>query len=252
MESGHPSSAVTTIPNPIDHTTTCNSCRWFAEEAAISNGNFDKEYSEDEDDLYNDMLATEILHHDSIPTNCQHPSPTNNTLIHNEKLNEALIDITTKGLGIIFSSYRDIIHECIQSVLNVSTLKEWQTLLIQLLVFSDHASTDRVMCIRQTSDGKSLPVQYTATMRRYVSIVVVPLISIGADQASTIYYTLNSDANIYAEHLDSICEPEDVQSMVKYLNGLTNQFFKDCGYSVHLAEYNHTSCLGFCRQKCNN
>ena len=61
-------------------------------------------------------------------------------------------------------------------------------------------------------------------MRRYVSIVVVPLISIGADQASNIYYASNSDANIYAEHLDSSREAEDVNMMIKYLNGLSHAF----------------------------
>ena len=82
------------------------------------------------------------------------------------------------------------------------------------------------MCIRQTGDRKSLTIQYYATMRRYVSIVVVPLISIGVDQASNIYYTSNSDANIYAEHLDSIWDVEDVIMLVNYLNGLTHTFLR--------------------------
>ena len=43
--------------------TTCNSRRWFKEEAAVSNGDFEEECPEDEDDLYNNMLATELLHH---------------------------------------------------------------------------------------------------------------------------------------------------------------------------------------------
>ena len=110
----------------------------------------------------------------------------------------------TEGLGTISHPYRAIINECLLSVFNIETPKDWQILLIQSLVFSDHASNPRVMCIRQTGDRKSLTIQYYATMRRYVSIVVVPLISIGVDQASNIYYTSNSDANIYAEHLDSI------------------------------------------------
>ena len=95
-----------------------------------------------------------------------------------------------------------------------------------VLVFSDHATTDRVMCICQTGDGKIITIQCTATIRRYVSIVVVHLISIGADQASKIYYTSNSDVNIYVEYLDSIREPDDVKNMVKYLNGLTHTFKK--------------------------
>lgn len=78
------------------------------------------------------------------------------------------------------------------------------------------------MCIRQTGDGKSLPIQCTVTMRRYISVVVVPLISIGADQVSNIYYCCNPEAGIYAEHLDSLCDPIDRKRMIDYLNSLTH------------------------------
>ena len=58
-------------------------------------------------------------------------------------------------------------------------------------------------------------------MRRYVTIVVVPLISIGADQASNIYYSSNHESGIYAEHLDSVHDKEDTQKLVNYLEILT-------------------------------
>ena len=61
-------------------------------------------------------------------------------------------------------------------------------------------------------------------MRRCISTVVLPLISIGAYQASNIYYAYNSDANTYAEHLDSIRDAEDAIMMVSYLNSLTHTF----------------------------
>ena len=141
----------------------------------------------------------------------------------------------TEGLGTIFPPYRDIINECLLSVFNIDKPKDWQILLIQALVFSDKASNRRVMCIRQTGDGKSLPIQCCATMRRYVSIVVVPLLSIGADQASNIYYASNSDANIYAEHLDSIREAEDVSMMVNYLNTLTHPFLRKISAILYIS-----------------
>ena len=167
MESVDPDATANTIPQPNNASTTSDVRKWFETEAAVSNGEVDVEdkCSEDEDDLYNDALAAELLLCNSI-------AKTNN-----EKSNEPLIDSTTEGLGTIFAPYRNIIYDCIRSVFNINTPKEWQTLLIQSLVFSDHATTDRIMCIRQTGDGKSLVIQCTATMQRYVSIVVVPLIS---------------------------------------------------------------------------
>ena len=101
------------------------------------------------------------------------------------------------------------------SVFNIEMPKDWYILLIQALEFLDHASNRRVVCIRQNGDRKSLPIQYCAAIRRYISIVVVPLISIDANQASNIFYASNSDANIYAEHLGSIREAEDVSMMIK-------------------------------------
>ena len=65
--------------------------------------------------------------------------------------------------------------------------------------------------------------------------MVVPLVSIGADQASNVYYSSNSDANIYAEYLDSIREPDDVESMVKYLNGLTHAFLKKTAVILYIS-----------------
>lgn len=83
------------------------------------------------------------------------------------------------------------------------------------------------MYIRQTGDEKSLPIQCCATMRQYIYIVFISLISIGADQASNILYAFNSDTNIYAEHLDSIREVEDVSMTINYLNGLTHTFLQN-------------------------
>ena len=117
MESVHPDAAATTTPNHTNLATTCNARRWFEEEAAISNHDIAEEYSEDEDDVYNEILATELLHHSSIPTNSDHPSASN------KHSNETLIDTTNEGLGTIFTAYREIIHDCIQSVFRIDTPK---------------------------------------------------------------------------------------------------------------------------------
>ena len=91
------------------------------------------------------------------------------------------------------------------------------------------------MCIRQTGDGKSLPIQCSTAMCRYVTIVVVPLISIGADQASNIYYSSNPEAGIYAEHLDSVRDAEDTQQMVNYLDNLTNATLRKISVILYIS-----------------
>ena len=72
-------------------------------------------------------------------------------------------------------------------------------------------------------------------MRRYVAIVVVPLISIGVDQASGIYYSSDPQGNIYAEHLDSVCNSDDVQQMVSYLNKLTHDIIRKTSVILYIS-----------------
>ena len=147
----------------------------------------------------------------------------------------AVTDSLLEGFGTIFPPYRAIIVECIQSVFKIDAPTDWQILLIQSLVFPYFDSPRRIMCIRQTGDGKSLPIQCVATMRRYVSVVVVPLISIGADQVSNIYYCCNPQAGIYAEHLDSLRETDDRKRMVDYLNSLTHSTLKKTSVILYLS-----------------
>lgn len=65
------------------------------------------------------------------------------------------------------------------------------------------------------------PIQCAATMKRYVIIVIVPLLSVGIDQPSNVYYSCDCKASVYAEHLDSILEDRDVTQMRLFLNELS-------------------------------
>ena len=94
-------------------------------------------------------------------------------------------------------------------------------MLIQSLVFDKASNERRVMCIRQTGDGKILPMQCAATMRKHVTVVIVPLLSIGSEQSSSVFSTTNSAAGIYAEDLDSVCEKDDIMQIASFLDNLS-------------------------------
>ena len=128
----------------------------------------------------------------------------------------------TEGLGPIFPSYRGIIIKHVQSVFKIDFPEERQIFLIQSLVFTDCSCNQRIVWIQQTVYGKSLQIQYYFAMRCYVTVIVTPLISIGADQVSNIHYSYNPETSTYAEHLDSVRDAEDRRRMVKYLNNLSN------------------------------
>lgn len=191
-----------------------NEHRWFEDEA-IELNELQDNYTEDDNDLYVDFLAGELL--DDHTTDSIVP-------VYKPPLSIPVVvtDSLVEGLGSIFPSYRRIIIDCIQPVFNIDAPTECQILLVQVLVFLKNGINHRIMCICQTGDDKSLPIQCAATMRCYVTTVVVPLISIGADQASNICYLSNPEAGIYTEHLDSVRDKDDTQQMVSYLNGLTN------------------------------
>ena len=109
--------------------------------------------------------------------------------------------------------------------LNLS-LKKCQILLIQALVFSNTASHLRLMCIRQTYDGKGIPIMCSTTLLCFVNIVVDSLLSISIDQVSSIYYSSNKDANMYVESLDSIQDNDDIIKIVLFLRWLSPHFWE--------------------------
>ena len=220
----------TTHINDDNDTTfsSTNAIRWYEEEA-ICDDELSDNYEEDEEDLYNDFLAGEEL--DTVETSNASNSCDNNTMPTLHTVTDSLIE----GFGSIFPPYREIIIECIQSVFKIDSPTDWQILLIQSLVFPYFDSPRRIMCIQKTGDGKSLHMQCIATMHRYVSVVVVPLISIGADQVSNIYYCCNPQAGIYAEHLDSLRETDDKKRMVDYLNSLTHSTLKKTSVILYVS-----------------
>ena len=96
-------------------------------------------------------------------------------------------------------------------------------MLIQDIIFNKNTNKLRALCIQRTGDGKMLPIQCAATMRRYVTIVIVPLISVAAEQASNINYSCDPQASVYAENLDSICETQDIFQIRLFVNGLQHK-----------------------------
>ena len=72
-------------------------------------------------------------------------------------------------------------------------------------------------------------------MRRYVSLVVVPLVAVGSDQASNLFYSANTDASVYAEHLDSIREARDVKEMINFLESLDQRNASRISVSLYIS-----------------
>lgn len=78
-------------------------------------------------------------------------------------------------------------------------------------------------------------------MRRYVSLVVVPLIAVGSDQASSIYYSANTDASVYAERLDSIREAHDVTKMINFLQSLDQKYAPQISVILYISPITYNS-----------
>ena len=58
-------------------------------------------------------------------------------------------------------------------------------------------------------------------MRKYVTIIITPLLTIASEQANNIYSCTNPDAPIYAEHLDYVRERDDVVDTIASLDQFT-------------------------------
>ena len=134
---------------------------------------------------------------------------------------EDITDATIEGFPPVVPEHQSIIRECLKEVFRIDNPKAWQVMLIHSLVFDKLSNERRVMCIRKTGDGKSLPMQCAAVMRKHVTIVIVPLLSIGSEQSSGVFSSTNPKANIYAEHLDSIRDEEDIAQITLFLENLS-------------------------------
>ena len=187
--------------------------RWFHESAIDNDERSEPENGNDSSNFDSEILGGE----ESGDTAC---GTSNDNPCSSGGICGSTTEGTFEGLGSLHSRYGIIISDCIKNVFGINKPKDWQLLLIQAMVFANNANSIRAICIRCTGDGKSLPIQCSATMRRFVSIVVVPLIAVGSDQASNVYYSSNSDASVYAEHLDSIRDGGDITEMINFLTSL--------------------------------
>lgn len=105
----------------------------------------------------------------------------NNNYASNAEIVQEITDATIEGLPPVISDHQYIIQECLHDVFNINNPKVWQVMLIHSLVFDKTSNERRVMCIRKTGDGKSLPMQCAAVMCKHVTIIIVPLLSIGSE-----------------------------------------------------------------------
>ena len=95
--------------NNASSITPSNDCRWFEDEA-IEHNELHDNYAEDENDLYDDFLAGELLddHHSTEHPNHDVASsiiPINDPASPIYVVKDALVE----GLGTIFPPYRSII-----------------------------------------------------------------------------------------------------------------------------------------------
>ena len=145
----------------------------------------------------------------------------NNDDASNAEIIQEIIDAKIEGLPPVIPDHQSIIRECLHEVFRIDNHKAWQVMLIHSLVFDKAPNERRVMYIRKTGDGKSLHMQCAAVMRKHVTIIIVHILSIGSEQSSGVFSSTNPEAGIYAEHLDSVREKEDISQILLFLDGLT-------------------------------
>ena len=133
--------------NNTSSTPPLNNRRWFEEEA-IEHNEIQDNYAEDDNDLYDDFLAGELLEDNHSTEHPNHDVATSIIAVNDpESPSYVVNDALVEGLGNIFPPYRNIIIDCVQSVFRIESPTEWQILLIQALVFPKNAANHRIVCI---------------------------------------------------------------------------------------------------------
>jgi superfamily II DNA helicase RecQ len=114
----------------------------------------------------------------------------------------------------------DDIRLMLLEVWNISEPKPWQLKSIYLLAHGRARARRRLLLTRRTGDGKSLVIYGLATLLRGVTIVLVPILALGIDQVSTFWSMAHPEAQVFAEHLDTIRDRDDVVKMATFLQNL--------------------------------
>eukprot|EP00978_Attheya_sp_CCMP212_P038983 scaffold198411_cov27-Attheya_sp.AAC.1 len=78
----------------------------------------------------------------------------------------------------------------------------------------------RLLLTRRTGDGKSLVIYGLATLLRGITIVIVPILALRIDQVSTFWSMAHPEAQVFAEHLDTIRDRDNVVKMATFLQNL--------------------------------
>ena len=131
-----------------------------------------------------------------------------------------------EGIPDLIPQYSNAIKQVMKDVFKIESPKEWQLRLVQAMVFTKHKKL-RIRCIRRTGDGKSLPIYTTATMTRGITLIIMPLLALGADQSSSVMSMDDVSANVFAEHLDSVSDPVDIASIHRFVNNMSDETSKN-------------------------
>jgi hypothetical protein len=95
---------------------------------------------------------------------------------------------------------------------------EWQISNTSHILSCDNGA---VLMVRSTGGGKSAVRNTLGLIREGVSLTIVPLLSLGADQTEKINVMAQTRGlSIESHHLDEIQNPNDDQSLISFLNSL--------------------------------
>ena len=120
------------------------------------------------------------------------PSLISNAHVHSRPTSTRPNVPTSKGSSII--------TDCLNTVWKVTNPRPFQIEAINCIVTR---RTRFMFLLRKTGEGKSLVITGSATMLRGVTVVMVPLIGLGSDQANK---AKNLDNRVEAYHLDEFKE----------------------------------------------
>ena len=127
--------------------------------------------------------------------------------------------------------FTDHLASCAARVFKMPSLRKEQPEAVERIIFDPSCGGKLLLCIR-TGGGKSLTLYLTAVSIGGISLVIIPLLSLTANQLERLKKALQRDGNVFCVHLDDAARNDVKQKVIpkmdKFKYASSTTFFILC------------------------
>ena len=115
------------------------------------------------------------------------------------------------------ASFADHLTRCAKKVFRTPSLRRDQPSAVERIIFDEHTDGKLMLCVR-TGGGKTLTMYLTAVSVGGITLVIIPLLSLTANQLERIKRSMQKEGAVVAVHLDDASMQDVKESVIPAMN----------------------------------